>query len=374
MSTTRPTAAESPWINFDLHGMLGLRVHDEAPAARQLRTMFGGFVVDHDVPDDIVVTEQSELMVDAAELEDELVYGRSAVLFRRQGIQVARDGDRFRVHGSSELLTTVLPLVDVAMVARGAAMVHAATIAHEGRAVALPAGGGTGKTSTMAKLMKQPGFSFMGDDWGFLTQDGQMLNFEKPMFIKPHHRSIYPHLFNGSRKPLVPVRLSRPVGRFTSKVHPYVVKYPRVADMSRRLSPEHRIVTAQEALPGTKVTTAAPLALCVFVERYVGARTRLRERDHDWMVQRMLGNFHVEMHAFSRDVVAGLAATSNLSLPGFFAAKADLLSSALVDIPSYVLQVPSVYNPDLASDDIVGVVSELLTGLAPRRSAPVGVA
>jgi hypothetical protein len=259
------------------------------------------------------------------------------------------------------------------MVSRGAAMIHAATVGYRGRAIALPAAGGTGKTSTIAKLMRRPGFSFMGDDWGFVTVDGRLLNYEKPMFIKPHHRPIYPHLFQGSRKPLVPVRLSRPLGRFTTIVHPHIVKYPKLADMSRRMSPEHRIVTAQQALPGVSVTRDAPLLVSVFVERYEGARTQLAERDTEWMAQRMLGNFNIEMPGFSRDVLAGLAATSHLSLGSFLDEKARVLGSALAGVPSYVLQVPSVYSPDVASDDIVSVVEDLLRALVGENQSPPGL-
>jgi hypothetical protein len=361
------------WLNFDIHGIVGVRVQSSAPAALQLKTMMGSFAVDHEVPADIVVSGDLELMFEAAVLEDELAYNASAVHFRRHHVQVVEEVTQYRVNGPGELLTTVLPLLDLAMVSRGAAMIHAATVGYLGRAIALPAAGGTGKTSTIAKLMRRPGFSFMGDDWGFVTVDGRLLNYEKPMFIKPHHRPIYPHLFEGSRKPLVPTRLSRPLGRLTTVVHPHIVKYPKLADLSRRMSPEHRIVSAQQALPGVSVTQDAPLLMSVFVERYEGARTRVAERDTEWMVQRMLGNFNIEMPGFSREVLAGLAATSHLSLGSFFDEKASVLGGALARVPSFVLQVPSVYSPDVASDDIVSAVEDLLRKLVGDGQAPPGV-
>jgi hypothetical protein len=359
------------WLNFDIHGVLGMRVHPSAPSALQLNGMLGAFAVDREVPADIVVTEDMELMLDTAVLEEDLAYTAAAVLFKRHHVQVVKKGDQYRVNGPGELLTTVLPILDIAMVSRGAAMIHAATVGYRGRAIALAAGGGTGKTSTMAKLMKRPGFTFMGDDWGFVTEEGRLLNFEKPMFIRSHHRPIYPHLFHGSRKPLVPVRLSRPLGRLSSAVHPHIVKYPKLADVSRRMSPEHRIVTVRQALPGVSVTRDAALLTSVFVERFAGARVRVAERDTEWMVQRMLGNFNLELPTFSREVVAGLAATSHLSLGDFFARKAEVLTKALEDSPSFVLQVPSVYGPDIASDDIVGVVEDLLGNLL-GEDRPVG--
>jgi hypothetical protein len=359
------------WLNFDIHGVLGLRVHASAPTAMRLKAMMGAFAVDREVPADIVVTEDHELMLDTAVLEDDLAYTAAAVHFKRQDVQVVKEGTQYRLNGPGELLTTVLPILDVAMVSRGVAMIHAATVGYRGRAIALPAAGGTGKTSTIAKLMKRPGFSFMGDDWGFVTEDGRLLNYEKPMLIKPHHRPIYPHLFHGSRKPLVPVKLSKPLGRLSSVVHPHIVKHPKLADLSRRMSPEHRIVTARQALPGVSVTRDAPLLTSVFVERFAGARVRVAERDTEWMVQRMLGNFNIEMPTFSREVMAGLAATSHLSLGDFFARKTQVLTGALADTPSFVLQVPSVYSPDIASDDIVGVVEDLINTLIGENH-PVG--
>ena len=41
----------------------------------------------------------------------------------------------------------------------------AATVSIDGDGVALPAAGGVGKTSTIAKLMRCPGVGFMGDDY-----------------------------------------------------------------------------------------------------------------------------------------------------------------------------------------------------------------
>ena len=349
-------------LHFDIHGRLGLRVDAQAPAAAQLSTMFAGFAVDYEVPPDVVVDGRLQVLHGASHLENELRYTDRAVDILHGGVQVERAGGRTVVHGRGELLTTVLPLVDLAMVGRGAGMIHAATVAYRGRAVALPAAGGTGKTSTIAKLMKRPGFSFMGDDWAFLGDDGELLSFEKPMFIKPHHRPIYPHLFTGARKPLVPVALSRPVGRVTTVVHPYIARRPRLADISRRWSPEHRIVRVSDALPGVEVTRSAPLMASVFVERYDGAKTRLEERSTTWMVDRMIGNFHVEMPTFSREVLTALSASSLASHTAFFEDKATALEKGLGGSPCYVLQVPGTYSPDIASDEIVTTLGDLLGG------------
>ncbi|MHA7239981.1 hypothetical protein [Arthrobacter sp. TMS1-12-1] len=356
-------------LNFDIHGRVRIRVDAEAPAALQLRSMLACFATDTDTerPADIVVDDRPEPMPDAGLLEHELAYTENSVRFQDDRVQVVKDTEQWRIHGPGELLTSVVPVLDAAMVSRGAGMIHAATMAYRGHAIALPAAGGTGKTSTAAKLMRREGWSFIGDDWAFLAEDSMLLGYAKPMFIKPHHRAIYPHLFEGARKPLVPSRLSQSVGRLTTVVHPYVIRYPRVADFSRRWSPEHRMVEPAAAFPGRQVTTSAPLAAVIYIERFEGSQSRIVERSKEWMVDRMIGNFHIEMAGFSQQVVTGLAATSVVPWREHFTAKGDVLSKALEGQPCHLLQVPAAYTADEASDDIVRYLEELLPSVLDER-------
>ncbi len=356
----RQHEAREGWDYYDVHGVAGVWVESDAPGAAQLREMLACFRVSEAPKQDVVVTSRTDDTSLDARLEDDLRYGPDRVEFVREGVQVVRGADGYRVQGDGELLTAVVPVLDRVCVERGAAMIHAATVGWRGRAVALPAAGGTGKTSTIAKLTRRPGFSFMGDDWAFLGADGRLLGYEKPMFIKPHHRDIYPHMFKGVRKPMVPVRWSRPLGRLTTVVHPMVVRYPRLAALARRWSPEHRTVSAATALPGVAVTDDAPLALCVYVERHGGGETAVVPVDADWMADRMLGNFFVEMASFSREIVTGLAATSVLPWKEYADDKFAVLRSGLEGVPCYLLQVPAAFTPDRASDQVVEALEALL--------------
>jgi hypothetical protein len=373
MTKSSQPAADG-WLHFDVHGRVGIRVEADAPTARQLSTMLACFRAGHEVPADIVVTRAAQTLPEAAWLENDFCYTDTALSFPDERLQVERAGAGWQVRGPGELLTSIVPVLDRCMVERDAAMIHAATVAYRGIGVALPAAGGTGKTSVIAKLMRRDGFAFMGDDWAFLDTAGSLLGFEKPMFIKPHHRPIYPHLFSGVRKPLVPKALSRPIGKLTTLVHPFVIRYPWLADLSRRWSPEHRIVSPRRALPTAEFAQAVPLGVAVYVERYDGARTRLSEVSTAWMVDRMLGNFHIEMAGFSQRLVTALGAASVLPMALHFAEKAAVVRKALEDKPCFLLRVPRVFDADTASDDIVTVLEELLGDLAPTTGPDPAVA
>ena len=356
------TARRQAWVQFDVHDRLRMRVASKAPTASLLTEMFAPFLAEGLEEFDVTVTATDEDLVGASYAEHDYRYTEGGIFMEASRVQVRAEGAGYRVSGTRELLTTVLPLVDLLMARRGAAMIHAATFSFKGRGVALPAWGGTGKTSTMAKMMRLDGVDFMGDDWAFATREGTLLGYAKPMFIKPHHRAIYPHLFEGRQKPLVPSSISAPVAKLTTLVHPLVTQYPTLARISRRWSPEYLTVRPREAFPSAVIAERAPLGLAMFVDRFDGTDCILEERDRDWMVSRLVGNFHSEVTRHSQEVLTAMAATGLIALERFFGDKAEVLREALAGVPVYLLRVPRPWSADIASDRIVEHVLGVLEG------------
>lgn len=341
------------WLDLDIHGKVAMRVAADAPTAAQLEVMFAPFVSDSLERVDLLVTGDFEDMPDASHGEHEYDFTEDIVRVNAMDVQIHKVEGGFRANGRREMLTTVLPLVDRVAVTNGAGMIHAATVDYQGHGICMPAWGGVGKTSTIAKLLRIDGVQFMGDDWGLLSDDAQLLGYAKPMFIKPHHRPIYPHLFQDKKKPMVPSSVSRPIGQLTTLVHPFVTKYPKLSAVARKWSPEHMMVTPEQAFPNNTISTKAPLDLLVFVERHDGSSAVLTEQTEEWMVSRLVGNFHCEMALASREVVTAMAATNIVPLEVLFGEKADVLAKAVAGKPCHLLRVPAALPADKASDLIV---------------------
>jgi hypothetical protein len=348
------------WYAFDIHGAATMRVEKSAPTSALLRDMFEPFLCADSGDADLTVSTRREPMLNASDADTDYRYTSTAIEFAQTGVQIVVDGDGYRVSGSRELLVVVLPLLDRILVRRGIAMLHAATFVWGGRGVIMPAWGGTGKTSTIAKLMRRDDVAFLGDDWTFLGQDGRLLGYAKPMTIKPHHRNIYPHLFGSKRKPLVPTRLSRPFGRLTSAVHPFMTQHPELARIARRYSPEHHTVTAKVAFPTGKMATEAPLGAAVFVERYEAHTTVLDEMDTESMTARLTGNFFAEAPEPSKEIIAALGATGMVPLGAAFAEKAAIIASGLGGLPCRLMRVPRDIDADQASDIIVEHLAKVM--------------
>ena len=348
------------WLEFDVHGYASVRVAGSAPSAAIFREIFEPFSAEGLQSFDLTITKSSKPMSEPAYAEDRYFYTSTEVYLRTARTQIALEGNgALQLSGKGELLTSALPLLDLILARRGAAMIHAATFEYKGCGIALPAWGGTGKTSALAGLLigAEVG-SFMGDDWAFVDEDARLLGFAKPIFIKAHHRLVYPQLFAGRRKLMVPAALSGLMGTLATAAHPTVSRFPRLAAFSRRWSPEHMMVKPAQAFE--RISISAPLGAVIFMERFTGDDVTLERRGSEWMTSRLIGNFYAEMSAPSRQVLTALGATALVPLPEPFARKQALLARALNGKPVFLLRIPGSMPSHVASVQIAKQVLRAL--------------
>lgn len=356
------------WLKFNLHNLVAMRVNKAAPTAALFEDIFRPFLTEADLKNyDLTISGDLEPLRDGAfgeaHGETEFHYNADGIHLDALNIQIFRTLEGgFRLNGQREMLVMALPLIDRLMVQKNAAMVHALTAEYKGHALLMPAWGGTGKTSTMSKLVKMDGWAFMGDDWAFVTDKSDLLAFAKPMFIKPYHRALYPHLFKKVQKPLVPTRLSKTIHSMTTLVHPYITKYPQLAAITRRYSPEHIMVTPQRAFPEARFSAKAPVAAVLFVERFDSPTPDpyFVEKDIRWMTSQLVGNFFSELPRQSRVVMAALGASALSPIDQVFIEKSAILNKALNGKRCFYLRVPLMCTPDQASDIIVAHIQKVM--------------
>lgn len=347
---------------FDIHGVVGIDVAPGTPGESQLRDMLAPFLGTSAAFRRLTISGAVSPVPGQSRAEDSFRFTETSLYLPADRVQVLETAQGYRIQGAGELLTAVIPLLDRLCVQQDTAMIHAAVVDFRGSGVLLPAWGGVGKTSTVAKLVAMPGVRFMADDWAFLGGGGMLMGYAKPMFIKPHHRAIYPRLFQGTRKPLAPGWLTSPVAHLATTVHPVIVRYPRTAAFTRRWSPEHRMVHPGQVFGPERLSSAAPARLAIFLERYDGTEARLEARGPDWMTARIVGNFHSELPLVSRRLVEALGASGLIPLAGHFGEKAAVVRRALEGVPCSLLRLPVAWSADQASDFVANLVRAKLDG------------
>jgi hypothetical protein len=361
-SRTRPPARDD-WLYLDVHGRVGIRLLADAPGTPQLLDMFAPFRAEQLARFDLTVDHRMTALEGMVDADGEHRYRSDAIEVPRR-LQVIADGDGFRLAGSGELLAPVLALVDALMARRGAAMVHGATVARDGRGVCLAAAGGAGKTSATIGLVRGYGYAFMGDDWTFISEEGQILGYAKPLFVRPHHRALFPQLFAEKRKPLAPARFAHLLGRLATAVHPLISRYPALAGVARGLWPEHLMVPAPVALPRVPIASTATLAAAVFLERGAGDELVLAPRDPAWMASRLVGDFVAELPRPARELQVRLGASGLLAFDAMIAEKARILRSALAGRPCFLLTVPERLPAAQAATAIAERIDRVLSASA----------
>jgi glucosyl-dolichyl phosphate glucuronosyltransferase len=360
----RATPAPETWLRFAVHDRVGVRVAADAPGALQLRDMLEPFLSDRCAREDLTVGGRLEPVAGVAEAGG-CRYGDRVLELPARGLQVVVDGDALRLNGSGELLVPALALLDRVLVRRHAAMVHAAAICRDGRAVCIAGAGGAGKTSAALAMAHGRGDGFMADDWCFVAADGRLLGYAKPLLLRPQHRGVVPDGTPGRRGRLAPAALAGPLGSIATAAHPVVSRAPRVARVARRWWPEYSMVPARDALAGATIVGAAPLAATVFVERAECAAPALEPRSSEWMADRLVGSFHAELPRGARELLTAMAGAGLLPLERAFAEKTAILRAALQGRPALLLRVPLGFRATAAADAIAAAVDRALD--ADRR-------
>jgi len=85
------------------------------------------------------------------------------------------------------LYTNIIePILRWSFVRKGYALVHAACIADNGRAILVTAKTDTGKTSTILRAVENFGWSFLSDDMTIVSREGTVMSYPKPLTISNH--------------------------------------------------------------------------------------------------------------------------------------------------------------------------------------------
>lgn len=264
---------DDKWLYFNMHDLVRMRVEARHPSEHSIRLVFDPFRVDSLEDADLTLRSDVPRIGDHSIAGQSYLFTDRQVFLRDYQLHLVRDGDRFVMASTRDLLPYVVPVIQWLLLQRECSLVHGAAVAIEGRGVLLPGWGGTGKTSGIVCLLRDmPGAAFLGDDYTIVTSDGRLLAFPKALFIYPYHHRLFPHVFKARHKPLVPPAFSGVLEYVRTAVRPTIMAFPALERIARRITPEHMQVPARKALPDAEFADSAAGACLVH-------RTTLRYRD-----------------------------------------------------------------------------------------------
>lgn len=361
-SDTVSMNADTDWYYFSIHNLVRMRIAKSHPCAYSIIHSYGVFQVDQ-------LEECNLTLVGDMLLPDDHSYGSTIYKFAHfctrinaRMVDVALRGTELILAGKRDLLPYVHPLIHWIMLEHGATTIHGASVAVDSQGILMPAWGGTGKTSAVVELLKLPGSAFMGDDFAVICSDGMLLSYPKPFFIYPYHRGLFPDLFKGKPKFIVPSWMSGFMAVVRQAVRPALATLPRLEGLCRRFTPEHMQIAARKALPHANFVDKAPLKLVLFLERYNGSETVIDQLDAIIARRRIVSNHYFELGIYAQELMTACGATGLLGLEDWFGKMSEVVDKVFRGLPIYRLRMPPM-KPEPTGKAIASVVSELLTKL-----------
>lgn len=356
-----PSTESAGATRFSIHGCVTAEIEAGFPFGQGVIQELEPFITtDTSDPPDVLVTLPNGNEEPRSSASGVYEYTADTTWILEYDVAVSLREGRFRLACRRDPLPFMQPLIQHRLLSGGHGLIHAAAIAVENQGVAIPAWGGTGKTSAIVELTRLPGVGFMSDDYCILSADGDLLSYPKPFFVYPFHRAVFPHLFRAKRKPLVPLGFLPALRRLREATRPIFMRHPRLESLARRITPEHMKVPARAALPDAWFVERAPLRAVLFAGRYSGPTTCLERYDSEQAVRRVVGNWFMELGAPARQMLIGCCATSLCSMDYFIHELHKIVAQAFGRVPIYDLRLPHSLPPDRTGKEVARSVQRVL--------------
>lgn len=192
----------------------------------------------------------------------------------------------------------------------GLSLVHSAGLTLNGRGFLFPAFGGAGKTMLIAALRKQSTFTFFGDDYVVIDEEGRMHAYPSDFSIYPQHLELFPELAGTLYSDYFEKReyhLKMWDAWYRLPGNPAlrsVARWLRNTPDPRQLDPlipslpgwkmDYVKVPATELLERERIGTSAPLTHCLLLSRYTGDVLQVEEISRDTLINKLSGIMSVE--------------------------------------------------------------------------------
>lgn len=370
-----PASGQVEGDDFDVHGLVGIRLVDASPEERAaVGSQLGPVARRLDREPDIVVRFVDRLRNDPLRLigVGETGYSGDSFLILRSRhktparVELALDtvGGRCEIVCERGLpsVPLLLPIINLTALAKGGLALHASAFRFRERGVLVTGWSKSGKTETLLAFLEQ-GARYIGDEWIYLDPDGEsMYGIPEPVRVWDWHLDQLPH-YRRALRPSVRWRL-RALRLGSGVLRTLATPLPR-ADLIRLQAlierQRYAFLPPETSFAGGGSLDRSAVDRVFFLVNAESAATRVERVNPQWIAERMAFSMEEErerLMAAYRQFRFAFPERVNPFLEGARALEADRLSGFLESVPCYAVSHP--YPPSLAGlfDAMAPLVSE----------------
>jgi hypothetical protein len=361
-------------VDYDIHGILGLRLIDPTPSlarlvARQLdpwRPAPLASAPDVSISRSVAPTSRGNRyrLGDAGDSQ-ECEFNDSEFILRKGGMSVsipfASIGDGCVIGWSGRggmrrlMIDYVRPALQISLLPKDRLAVHSAAVSYEGRGILLSGWAESGKTEAMLGFL-QAGAAFVSDKWTIVDGDGSSIrHFPTPITVRNWMIDLIP----GLRARLKGAELlrARAAALMTSVLEtealsraPLPAGVKGLAELAGRVSVTPSQLLGKDGDGGGRwqSTPSAPLESLFLLVTSGEDRIAVREADTDEVAARL-----ADCAAYERRAFFGLYQRFKYAFPGrrnsliedAREAESGMLAKALASKRVFVVEVPFPFDP-----------------------------
>lgn len=270
----------------------------------------------------------------------------------RQAVQKTQNG--YDVY--TDVMISLLGLIQQLFLRKSISFAHAAALKDpQGNVIVLAGAGGVGKTALAGFLVKEKGYTLLGDDMVALGESGTCLAFHRPLVLKEYHRLVYPEAFAKLKHKSWQRRAVRFLvwqlyanAPFRGVLDGLLKRwglYDRITFIPF-IRPDYvDIVSVSEIFGAEHLALQGPIAKTVFLVRSYGSDFSLQERDAGWMARRMFAVLYQEL-ASELEQLLKMGALGLEDLGADFWRVRTILEKAVSGTPCSLLRIPEEATPE----------------------------
>ena len=248
----------------------------------------------------------------------------------------------------------LIPYIQLALVASGKSLLHAAAIEYNGEVYLFPSiSGGVGKTALIGNLLKKnPSFKMLGDDYVIVSATGKAFSYPKPMFLYEYHSSIYGKktldgkgpikLPTQSRRIKLSIRRIIPFRKNLKTLMTYVFNNNYLNSIFFENQPYVQVLP--EIVFGlARIYSSGKLRNVIQMQRYSGNEIKIKKSESSGLNNSMYSTLHYELREFW-DPIYDFGRYDQMDLSEYYSSTKSILTSAFEGVPTYTLLVPEESN------------------------------
>jgi hypothetical protein len=304
-------------IDYDLHGVVGVRLLDPTPSdARAVDSQLGPLRRPLARQPDIVIRFVDELPlasplrylgVDEAAFTDDafLVLRSKHDMSARVKIPFEQIGGRCEIVCESGLpaVPLLIPILNTSALARGIAPLHASAFVYRGKGVLVTGWSKGGKTEALLAFMSQ-GAEYLGDEWIYVAADSKrMYGIPQPIRLWDWHLAQFPEYRRriawGDRARLRAIRAALTIGRgLGGERRPRFARAQALNRIRALLKRQSHVDVAPERLFGPRGNLEGPIDRVFFLGSATGPQTVVEPIEVSEVVRRMVPSVRYEFQRF----------------------------------------------------------------------------